>query len=249
MLEIHDHGVVREIRLARPPANALNGPLVSALTEALVRAGAEAEAVVVSSGGRMFSAGLDVPELLRLERSVFLRLWRDFVGLMRIIAEMPVPVAFAMPGHAVAGGILLALFGDYRVMPRGPFKTGLNEVRVGLVAPAPVHRALVRLVGPHRAERLLVGGELVSTEQAFALGMIDELAETPEGVVPAALAWCERHLALPRRAMSLSREMTRADLRAAFDDHDARDDESWVDLWFADDTQAILGKLAESLRK
>ncbi|MEJ2384179.1 MAG: enoyl-CoA hydratase/isomerase family protein [Xanthomonadales bacterium] len=249
MLEIHDHGEIREIRLARPPANALNGELVNALADALKSAGAEAGAAVVSADGRMFCAGLDVPELLRLERTRFAGLWCDFVDLMQTIATLPVPVVFAMQGHAMAGGLLLALFSDYRILPRGPFKTGLNEVRVGLVAPTPVHRALVRLVGPNVAARMLVSGAVVPAEEALAIGLVDELADTPSDVVPAALAWCEQHLALPRHAMSLSRRMVRADLHRIFDDYDARENDSWVDLWFSEATQATLRKLAASLGK
>ena len=249
MLEVHDHGAVREIRLDRPPANALNGELVTTLADALETAGAETGAVIVSATGRMFCAGLDVPELLQLDRPRFAMLWRDFIGLMQTIATLPVPVVFAMQGHAVAGGLLLALFGDYRIMPRGPFKTGLNEVRVGLVAPGPVQGALVRLVGPHRAERMLVGGEVLTAEQAGAIGMIDELADTPADVLPAALAWCERHLALPQHAVALSRRMARADLHRMFEAYDAREDETWLDLWFSEPTQATLNALAASLGK
>jgi len=249
MLETTDHGPVRELRLARPPANALNGPLVRSLTAALRTAATESGAVVVSAQGRMFCAGLDVPELLQLDRPEFTGLWRDFVGLMQAIAESPVPVAFAMHGHSLAGGLLLSLFGDYRIMPKGPFKAGLNEVRVGLIAPPPVHRALVRLVGAHRAERMLVGGDVLDVEQAHAIGMIDELAESPGDVLPAALAWCDRHLALPRHAMALSRDMARSDLRAVFDGYSARDNELYADLWFSEATQATLKQLAARLGK
>ena len=249
MLDIHDHGPVRELRLARPPANALNGALVTTLTSALRDAATEAEAIVVSAAGRMFCAGLDVPELLQLERSEFTGLWADFIALMRTIATSPVPVAFAMQGHAVAGGFLLALFADYRILPRGPFKAGLNEVQVGLIAPTPVHQALVRLVGPHRAERLLVSGELVAADRAHAIGLVDALADSPEDVLPAALDWCRLHLALPRHAMALSRRMARADLCAIFDAYDARENHAWIDLWFSESTRATLKKLAASLGK
>ena len=91
--------------------------------------------------------------------------WTD-VDLMQTIATLPVPVVFAMQGHAMAGGLLLALFSDYRILPRGPFKTGLNEVQVGLIAPTPVHQALVRLVGPNVAARMLVSGAVVPAEEA-----------------------------------------------------------------------------------
>ena len=249
MLEIHDHGAIRELRLARPPANALNGPLVDALTAALERAGTEADAVIVAAAGRLFCAGLDVPELLQLDRPRFARMWRTFVGLMETIARLPVPIVFAMQGHAVGGGLLLSLFGDYRIMPCGSFKSGLNEVRVGLIAPSPVHQALVRLVGPHRAERLLVGAELLTSDQALEVGILDELTAGPEEVLPAALAWCERHLALPREAMTRSREMARADLQVIFECYDPRENETFIDLWFSESTQLKLTELAAGLRK
>lgn len=249
MLETHDHGAIRELRLARPPANALNRALVVALTDALTCAAADADAVVVSASGRMFCAGLDVPELMQLDRPAFTGLWQDFIGLMRAIATSPVPVVFAMQGHAVGGGLVLALFSDYRVMPAGPFKTGLNEVQVGLVAPSPPLHALVRLAGPHRAERMLVAGEVMTADAAHAAGVIDELAATPGDVLPAALAWCDAHLALPRHAMSLSRAMARADLHRIFERYRAQENESYVDLWFEEGTQAALRELVDRLRK
>ena len=192
---------------------------------------------------------VDVPELLQLDRSRFAVLWDAFTGLMQIIATLPVPVVFAMQGHALAGGALLALFGDYRIMPRGPFKTGLNEVQVGLIAPTPVHQALVRLVGQNRAGQMLVGGEVMDAEKAHAIGLVDELADTPADVLPAALAWCEQHLALPRHALALSRAMVRADLHAIFGNYSASENEAWVELWFSEATQATLQKLVASLGK
>ena len=67
MLEVMDHGDVREIRIDRPPANALNPELVEKLTQSLTEAGESASAVVISGRPGMFSAGLDVPELLEFE--------------------------------------------------------------------------------------------------------------------------------------------------------------------------------------
>ena len=169
MLEIIDHGMVREIKLARPPANALSVDLVEKLIRTLATAGEEADAVVVSGLPGMFSAGLDVPQLLQFERSDISRFWQIFLRLLKTIADMPVPTAFAMTGHAPAGGIVMAIFGDYRIMPQGNFKTGLNEVQVGLVVSPPIHEALVRAVGPHTAERILVAGEMMESEKALRL--------------------------------------------------------------------------------
>lgn len=248
MLEIIDHGAVREIRLARPPANALNPELTAALTTALQEAGCDAGAVVVSGLPRMFSGGLDVPELLGLDRAELGAFWQDFFILLKTIAGMPVPTVFALTGHAPAGGIVMALFGDYRVMPQGTFKTGFNEVQVGLVVPPVVQRALSRLIGAHAAERVLVAGEMMEGSRALDLGLVDELAEDPDAVVVRALEWCRSHLALPAQAMAFTRRMARADLLAIFEEEEAAGITRFVDAWFEESTQAVLRNLVERLK-
>ena len=249
MLNITDHGRVRELRIDRPPANALNGELLRTLQSSLDTAAAEADAVVVSGRPGMFSAGLDVPELLGLERADFTGLWQEFIGLQRTIATLPTPIAFALTGHALAGGVLLAVYGDYRVMPRGPYKTGLNEVKIGLVVPETPFWALRRLVGSEVAAELVLGGEMIASERAAAIGLVDELVDSPEAAVAAALAWCERHLELPRDAMLATRAMARRDLRALFEGENAAHGDRFIDFWFSEDTQRRLRALVASLGK
>jgi len=249
MLETIDHGNVREIKLARPPANALSAELVELLTRSLLEAGEQAGAVVVSGLPGMFSAGLDVPQLLQFDRVEMSRFWQLFLDMLKTIAHMPVPTAFAMTGHAPAGGIVMALFGDYRIMPRGGFKTGLNEVQVGLVVSTPIHKALARAVGAHTAERILVAGEMMESERAKDIGLVDELVDDPGSAVSRAIEWCEQHLALPRPAMLTTREMARADLHGFFDDKSALEVEKFVEIWYSDSTRATLTALVERLTK
>lgn len=249
MLEIIDHGEIREIRLARPPANALNPDLTEALSNAFDEAGRTAGAVVVSGRSGMFSAGLDVPQLIELDHRQMMSFWQSFLSMLVRIASMPVPTVFALTGHAPAGGIVMALFGDYRIMPRGPFKTGFNEVQVGLVVPPQVHLALARLIGAHTAERILVAGEMMDAQRALEIGLVDELADDPEQVLRRALRWCEELLALPQRAMSLSRAMARADLHQMFEKSGSEDVGQFVDVWFGEATQQTLRRLVEQLAK
>src|SRR5258708_38520017 len=127
MLEIIDHGAVRELRLARPPVNALDPALVAALRAGLAGARAAGREAVVRSGapGR-FSGGLDVPALLLLGREEIRDTWKAFFGLMRELAASPIPTVAALTGHSPAGGTVLAMFTDYRVMAEGPYLIGLN---------------------------------------------------------------------------------------------------------------------------
>jgi len=248
MLEIIDHGRIREIRLSRPPANALNGVLFNALDIALGEAAESASAVVVSGLPGMFSAGLDVPELLQLERQSFFEVLLSFMKTNKTIATMPVPTAFALTGHAPAGGMVMAIFGDYRVMVDGRFKAGLNEVQVGLLVPSIVHKALVRLLGAHRAERILVSGELMEAGKAAEIGLVDELAESPEAAVSRAIQWCEQHLALPAHAMNKMRTVARADIHTLFEADLESEAEAFTEMWFRDDTRKILTAMVEKLK-
>jgi 3,2-trans-enoyl-CoA isomerase len=249
MIDVVDHGAVRELRLARPPVNALDPGLIAALRAALAEAIAvKREAVVLSGSPGRFSGGLDVPALLQLDRAGIQRLWTDFFGLMRDLAALPVPIATAITGHSPAGGAVLAIFTDYRVMADGPFMIGLNEVQVGLTLPPMVLRGLTFVVGERQAARLATGGDLLSPAEALRCGFVDEVAP-PADVVPRALAWCNQILSRPRGAMTATRAMARKPLVAAFDELGAQALSVMVDDWFAPEPQATLRALVARLKK
>ena len=242
------HDAVAELRLARAPVNALDPALVAALRERLAAAIDDgAGAVVISGRPGVFSAGLDLPVLLELAPDELRAFWSGLFGLLEDLARSPVPVVAAMTGHSAAGGSILALFCDYRIMARGAFRIGLNEVQAGLVVPGVIRGALARLVGPYRAERHLLAGELVDPERAAGIGLVDELAE-PDAVTGRALAWCRRHLALPAHAFAENRRLLRADLAALFDDRRNVDIDAFAEHWFRDDTQRALHALVEQFR-
>ena len=247
MIQTLDHGPVRELRLDRPPANALSPELISALRGAVEAApGDGARALVLSGSPRMFSGGLDVPHLLQLDRPAIAATWRDFYAMMRALATSPIPLAAAITGHAPAGGAVLSLFCDFRVMSEGDFKIGLNEVPVGIPLPPIIYKAMRRVVGSRQAERLSVQGLLISSDEALRAGLIDELAAS-EQVVERAIEWCRSILALPPRAMAATRDLARADLVALFQEETGAEIEGVLEDWFSEETQRTLRDLMEKL--
>lgn len=244
-----DHGAIRDIRLSRAPVNALNPELCVALRTAIADAVAQGvQGLVLSGGPKVFSAGLDVPHLLTLQtRSELIAAWETFFGAARALAECPIPVVAAIAGHAPAGGCVLALCCDYRVMASGAFRIGLNETQVGLVAPEGIQRLMRRVVGAYRAERLLVAGELVDADRALAIGLVDELADV-DLVATRARVWLEQLLQLPRTPMLTTRALARADLVAALRPELIQLDR-FIDAWNEPDTQAGLRALVAKLGK
>lgn len=255
LIETTGHGDIREIRLARPPVNALNTELCRALIDAVNHAMDDGvRGIVLSGSPKIFSAGMDVPYLLSLgdDRHALLDAWQAFFGAARALAESRVPVVAAITGHAPAGGCVLALCCDYRVMARSvdtarPFAIGLNETEVGLVVPEGIQRLMRRVVGPYRAERLLVAGEMVPAERAQQIGLVDELVDQAD-VAARAVAWLEKLLRLPHHPMLQTRALARRDLVESLDPGLIQL-ERFVDAWHAPDTQAALQALVGRLKK
>lgn len=252
MIEKYHHdAAILEIRLSRPPVNALNPALIISLRETVQKGIAEgARAIVLSGNSGLFSAGLDVPALLALDTTGMLEFWRNFNALLATLGRSPVPIVAAITGHCPAGGAVLSLFCDYRIMAEGDYKIGLNEVQVGLVVPDVIQFAMRRILGSgHRAERLLVAGTLLSSEAAYQQGLVDELA-APQETIDCAIAWCARHLALPHLAFSETRRIARADLHQALDDAEhSIENNNFVDRWFMEETQTSLHALMARLKK
>ena len=250
-----DHGRIRELRLARPPVNALDPALCRALITTLDAAVADGvDAVVLSGAPGIFSAGLDVPHLMALgqDRQALHAGWGAFFGAARSLAALRIPVVAALTGHAPAGGCVLSLCCDYRVMARSPnpakpFMIGMNETQVGLAVPEGAQQRMRRVIGPYRAERLLVSGSMVAADEALRIGLVDTVVEVDQ-VVPHALEWLSTLLALPRAPMLLTRSLARADLVRALEPQNL-DLERFVDGWYDADTQAGLRALLARLGK
>ena len=250
-----DHGRIRELRLARPPVNALDPALCRALITTLDAAVADGvDAVVLSGAPGIFSAGLDVPHLMALgqDRQALHAGWGAFFGAARSLAALRIPVVAALTGHAPAGGCVLSLCCDYRVKARSPnpvkpFMIGMNETQVGLAVPEGAQQLMRRVIGPYRAERLLVSGSMVTADEALRLGLVDTVVEVDQ-VVPHALEWLSTLLALPRAPMLLTRSLARADLVRALQPENL-DLERFVEGWYDADTQAGLRALLARLGK
>lgn len=246
-IELHRHGAIQEIRLARPPVNALTPELLAGLRTAVQAAPSEgARGIILTGGTKVFSGGMDVPHLMGLDRAGLKAGWSSLFAAARSLANSPLPIVAAIGGHSPAGGCVLALCCDYRIMARGPFRIGLNEVQVGLVAPDAIQHLLRRVVGTYRAERLLVAGALVESEQARAIGLVDELTDD---VFTRARHWLEELLALPPAAMQATRRIARADMVEALKGFTDTELDGFLDDWYAPATQASLQALVARLKK
>lgn len=192
---VEERDSVALVKIDRPPANAMDLELLEDGASVLEELGADPPAAVVLTGREgFFSSGVD----LKLAPTLDAQGQRDMVAsINRAFAgwySFPRPVVCAVNGHAIAGGLILALCGDHRIGSQAG-KLGLTELRAGVPYPA-VAMAMVRAeLSPAAARRLVLGSELIGMEEALELQLLDELA--PEGE-------------LVERALGRAREMAAA---------------------------------------
>ena len=243
MIEIDDLGPVRRIRLARPPVNALNAELLARLDESLAGAMASGARVVVLCGREgVFSAGLDVRELASGDDVRVGGLVRQFGRVQERLARAPIPLVAAITGHCPAGGTVMSILCDRRVMADGPFRIGLNEVQMGLYPGATVYRCFERLIGARHAADLLATGALVGPGEALALGLVDEVVE-PGRVEARAIEYANALAALPPRAYQRTRALVRRDLVRLFDQPEETLEELFASGWVTDETRAAAARV------
>jgi Delta3-Delta2-enoyl-CoA isomerase len=250
LISEYNYGLVQELRLDRPPVNAFDGGLVQQLTERLRAIPLEGKRAIVLSGPQgVFSGGFDVKALRTLDREGVKRYMRAYLELQYIIAVSSIPIVAAITGHCAAGGTSLALFCDYRIMARGDFRIGMNEVQVGLCVGKIIHAALRRLVGARHSDQLLTSATFLDADQAHSIGLVDAVAD-PDRVIIEAQDYAAALTRLPPQAFKGTRHIVRADLVKLFDGS-AREDATneMVEAILSEEAQAAIKALLARLAK
>lgn len=237
------------LKLQEGKANAMSADVLDAI-ERLVdgfEAG-PARAAVLTGYERFFSAGLALPLLIDLDRPAMRRFITRFGQVMLRVFSCPRPIVAAVNGHAIAGGCVLALQCDWRIMVDGDARIGLNETQLGIGLPSSVLRPLELAVPAASLVPIAYEGRLFAPGEAHALGLVHELAPAAElerraieraralGAVPAA--------ALAQVKLGLRRPTMQAIAAQA-----AEETERWLDTWFSTEARARLGEAVAKLRR
>lgn len=188
-LQLERDGRVLIATMARGKANALNAEFVDELNGLVsqVREDETVGALVIASANpRLFSAGLDFGEVFAYDDERMTRFFERFVQMLDDLRGVPKGVVAAVAGHAIAGGALIALACDFRILAEGDFGFALNEVDLGLVLPAEAARWLVPPLGP-AAREVLLGGLPISPQRALMVGLATAVVP-PEQVRERAVA-------------------------------------------------------------
>ncbi len=248
-VSIESRDRVTVLHLTHGP-NALDDALLAALESELgkLHAAGGPPLVFASDHPSIFCPGLDLRKVDGLPREAMRAFMVRFNALLRLVVAYPGPTVAALAGHAIAGGCLIALACDRRVMASWGARLGLSEINLGIPVPAGAVRMLTTLYPARTVEQLVLEGDGFSGERALDAGLVERLAE-PEAV-PAEACHIADHLASrPPGAFVAAKAFLRHGLVEEMEARDAAEGERFLDLWFHPITQDRIGAVIASMNK
>jgi enoyl-CoA hydratase/carnithine racemase len=197
---------MKTIRLEGPGKNSLSTELMER-TLAAVREAGDAP-VFLTGAGDTFCAGLNLKEVLSLDEPGLAKFLGVLEDLVQALYEHPGPTVAFVNGHAIAGGCVLTLCCDVRVMTaREGARIGLNEVALGLRFPPRTFKMCAKRVPGPALARALLEASLYSAKEGLELGLIDVIADEEDARVR-----LERLAAHPRDAYGAAKRALRGTL-------------------------------------
>ena len=176
-------GVVR-LTISNPAKrNALDHPILDAISETLTRLGAPdsmARCVIVTGAHGMFSAGYDIGEIpeAEFEEKAERLVAHPFTEAIDALEAFPWPTLAMLPGHTIGGGLELALACDMRVALDG-IKLGMPPAKLGLVYSHTGLRRFIDAIGAARTRELFLLGQYIDASTALAWGLVNRVAPEP----------------------------------------------------------------------
>jgi enoyl-CoA hydratase len=170
--------------LNRPEVrNAFNQEMIDELQDALgkVEKDEAVQILIITGAGKAFQAGADIAELSTMKPLDILR-WNE--GIVRINAALErlrQPVIAAINGPAMGGGLELAISCTLRVIEVSAVMA-LPEVKLGIIPGTGGTQRLPRLIGKGRAAELLLTGDIIKAEDAYAVGLVNRVVEDGKAI-------------------------------------------------------------------
>lgn len=251
MIEQDFNNDVLTLRLAHGKASVLDIPLLEAISAALAEASANSavKALVITGTASIFSAGVDLKQILEGGADYA----HKYIPILdRVLEELfafDKPMVSAINGHAIAGGCIVALAADYRLMAAGRGRMGIPELKVGVPFPSSAFEIVRFSVPRSQAQTLYYRASTYLPEEALARGLVDEVLPADE-VLAAAEKVAVELASIPGESFSISKRMLRGPVIQQMADNREEFSEDIKARWSADESYAhIQGYLDKTLKK
>ncbi|MBK8504899.1 MAG: enoyl-CoA hydratase/isomerase family protein [Saprospiraceae bacterium] len=166
--------------LDRGKVNAINHAMVKEIRQTFqqLEMDDEIRGAIITGKPHYFSAGLDVIELYDYDYDQIQAFWLDFLGMMIDLTKFSKPMIAAISGHSPAGGAIIAITADWRLMAMGEkYLIGLNEVAVGINITSSIFNLYSFWLGKRQAYHALLAGQLFNVNHALEIGLVDQAVE------------------------------------------------------------------------
>jgi len=194
-----------------------------------------------------FSSGIDLIEAYDYNEEQSKEFWMDFLAMQNILVSFNKPMVAAISGHSPAGGCILAICCDYRVMAEGKFVVGLNEIPVGIVVPGSVFNLYAFWLGHRKAYQYLMEGKLLNVSEALEAGLIDEICP-PENLLSQAEKKIRAYMQLNPVTWSQSKLNLRKDLNDKLNGDQTATLNKMLEQWWAPATRKGLQMIIQNLK-
>jgi len=235
---------ITTVTMSRGKVNAINEAFVDELGAVFseLATDADTKAVILTGGGKFFSFGFDIPELLNYSINDFARYLKKFCAMYTGMFLFPKPVIGAINGHATAGGCILALTCDFRIMVTGKAKIALNELNIGAAIFAGCVGMLKSAVGERNAEKVLLTGAMFTAGDAQRIGLVDSVT-SEETLMAEAKKIADEFSQKNPDAFKTLKNLLRRPAAECFGGGEERSILDFIEIWYSEPTQKVLRRV------
>lgn len=246
LFHLERHENLGTLHLHAGSANALNDRVIGAILEGLRQASAaELNGLILTGYDRFFCPGLNLLDVYEYDRERMANFIAAFDRDFQQFFAHPKPIIAAINGAATAGGAILALACDYRMLAEEA-KIGLSEIQLGLPLPASaLEIARHALPALHHA-RIFYSGKLFSAEEALGLGLVHEVVPRAH-LLEAARERLQSFTAHPGQASGTLKTALRAPALERMQQYAEPRREAFLQAWFSPEARQAIGTIRERL--
>jgi enoyl-CoA hydratase len=238
-------------RFDKARGNSIDEPFTQELLDVATQLGADPDVrgvLLASAHPKLFSPGLDLVTLVEYDRAAMERFMRVFAEAVWALYALRKPVVAAVGGHAVAGGCILALTADYRVLKRGGVQMGLNEVKVGVPLPWSVALLLRASVPAAALTQVALLGRNFADDDALAVGLADQLADA-DGFEDFCRARLDEFADKDTASIAITKGYLREGVLREMRGREKEEMGVWLDRWFSDSTRERIRQIVAGMGK
>ena len=250
MFEIERINDIEILRMQYGPANAMDLNFCVELAKTVrTLEQSSSRAIVLTGQGKIFCAGVDLPQLLDGGTSYVRQFLPALDDVLETLFFCKKPIVAAVNGHAIAGGCLLTCTADRRLMVDGKAQIGVPELRVGVTFPAVALEIMRAKTSPVFFEEIILGAATYTPQEAQRRGLIDDVVEKDQ-LLTEAISAAEALASVRPEIFSFSKQQIRQPVREAIDSRTKVQEAELFALWESDDTHtAVSAFVARTFKK